>query len=285
MTDDDTRRAQSNNVYTQLFKTIKAPPVPESGDTQLSQNAAAAASPDETTVIHDGRTPIDVPLAWSDDADDDTDMADDYDDDDDDGDDVDDDDDDDYEPKLSRRQRDLVKWLRPDDEVWTDEDDAAYSRGTVKMFVGLIAVAVIAAGWMIYFWQSHRNPPPENPGPSWVTHQVPTLPPPAAAEAPPTSVTVTVTATPTAEAPPPAPELTGVDAHFIAFIRTNDGGGKYADVSDERLIKNAHLACTDLENKSGFDNVAINLDLSNGGVAWFADTATANYCPQLGGNV
>jgi hypothetical protein len=66
-------------------------------------------------------------------------------------------DDDDREPKLGRRHRELLKWLRPDDDVWNDEDDAAYTRGTVKIFVGLIAVAVIAAAWMVGVWATHRG--------------------------------------------------------------------------------------------------------------------------------
>jgi hypothetical protein len=84
---------------------------------------------------------------------------------------------------------------------------------------------------------------------------------------------------------PPTPKLEGVDARFIAFLRNNDVGSTYASVSDSTAIANAHLICTDMLHGTGFQNVADNLGLSSAQIAWFADTASANYCPQFGGDV
>jgi Protein of unknown function (DUF732) len=105
---------------------------------------------------------------------------------------------------------------------------------------------------------------------------------------PPAPATVTVTAPPpvtvTAEAPP-EPKLEGVDAKFISFLRNNDVGSVYANVSNATAISNALLICTDMLHRTGFQNVADNLNLTPAQIAWFADTALANYCPQYGGDV
>jgi hypothetical protein len=60
-------------------------------------------------------------------------------------------------PKLSRRHRKLLRWLQPDDEVWTDDDDSAYARGTVKMFVALMVVTIGAAIWFAVVWTTNRR--------------------------------------------------------------------------------------------------------------------------------
>ncbi len=63
-------------------------------------------------------------------------------------------------PKLSRRHRELLEWLQPDDEVWTDADDAAYSRGTVKLFVVLMAITVVGASVFGWEWWDHHHAAP-----------------------------------------------------------------------------------------------------------------------------
>jgi Protein of unknown function (DUF732) len=96
--------------------------------------------------------------------------------------------------------------------------------------------------------------------------------------------TVTVTAPPpvtVTAAAPPEPKLEGVDAHFISFLRNNDVGSVYANVSNATAIANARLICTDMLHGTGFDNVANNLNLDSAQIAWFADTASASYCPPI----
>jgi hypothetical protein len=63
----------------------------------------------------------------------------------------------------SSEELDTDDFAEPD---WTGEDDA-YSRGTVVMFVGLMAVAVIAAAWMSGMWlKHHNNDSPAPPAPA-----------------------------------------------------------------------------------------------------------------------
>lgn len=146
------------------------------------------------------------------------------------------------------------------------------------------AAALVATGIGVFGFLSHH---------SQSTHT--TVSPTSAARPtaapiaqPPTPATVTVTAPPpvtvTAEAPP-EPKLEGVDAKFISFLRNNDVGSVYANVSNATAIANARLICTDILHRAGFQNVADNLSLTSAQIAWFADTASANYCPQYGGDV
>jgi Protein of unknown function (DUF732) len=146
--------------------------------------------------------------------------------------------------------------------------------GIVLVGAAFMAVGVAAVGLLVH--QSHWA----QPSASTMT-QAPIALPPA-----PTTVTVTAPppVTVTAEAPP-EPKLEGVDARFITFLRSNDVGSVYANVSNATAIANARLVCTDMLHRTGFQNVADNLGLSGAQVAWFADTASANYCPQFGGDV
>jgi hypothetical protein len=75
-------------------------------------------------------------------------------------------------------------------DLWSDEQDRRYSWGTVRLFVGLIGVAVVAAGWAGGLWAMHRH----------------NRPAPAAQLAAPSAPDVIVPSTP---APPPGPKLDG----------------------------------------------------------------------------
>jgi hypothetical protein len=86
-----------------------------------------AAAPDPETEVALTRAAPEVPLAWSvDDGDDDETLP--Y-------------DGDDAEPEP----------------LWTDADDSRYSRDTVRLFVGLIGVAVLGASWSVGMWVMHRE--------------------------------------------------------------------------------------------------------------------------------
>lgn len=150
--------------------------------------------------------------------------------------------------------------------------------GIVVVGAAFVAMGIALVGLLIHQSRSAQLNTP-------TTTQTPTPPPVAL---PPLPTTVTVTAPPpvtvTAEAPP-EPKLEGVDARFIAFLRNNDVGSVYVNVSNATAIANARLICSDMLHNSGFQNVADNLGLSDAQLAWFADTASANYCPQFGGNI
>ncbi|BBZ09837.1 hypothetical protein [Mycobacterium branderi] len=49
-----------------------------------------------------------------------------------------------------------------DEDLWSDADDRAYAWGTVKIFVGLMAVAVAAAAWMAGVWLTRRDNAPRS---------------------------------------------------------------------------------------------------------------------------
>jgi hypothetical protein len=146
------------------------------------------------------------------------------------------------------------------------------------------AAALVATGIAVYGHLNHRTKSAQTTVSQTLAPTMsaaPVAPPPAPA-------TVTVTAPPpvtvTADAPP-EPKLEGVDAKFISFLRNNDAGSVYANVSNATAIANARLICTDMLHRAGFQNVADNLNLTSAQIAWFADTASANYCPQYGGDV
>lgn len=82
----------------------------------------------------------------------------------------------------------------PDDDVsaYTDTDERAYSWRTVQIFVGLMAVAVLAATWMVAAWWTHREDTASTPTsaaptvqPSPDDHIVAAAPAPAPAAVPP----------------------------------------------------------------------------------------------------
>jgi hypothetical protein len=146
------------------------------------------------------------------------------------------------------------------------------------------AAAVIATGIGVFGFLSHHSQSAQTAA---SRTSAPTLTAAPIAQ-PPAPATVTVTAPPpvtvTAKAPL-EPKLEGVDAKFISFLRDNDVGSVYANVSNATAIANARLICTDMLHRAGFQNVADNLNLTSAQIAWFADTASANYCPQYGGDV
>ncbi|GFG74619.1 DUF732 domain-containing protein [Mycobacterium botniense] len=113
-----------------------------------------------------------------------------------------------------------------DDDAWEDEY-RAYAWGTVKIFVGLMAVVVVAAGWIVAIALMSKGHSPATdaatpestpateaqapPAPPTTVTSPPTTvtSPPTTVTAPPTTVTVTQTSTPvaaplvpTAQAPP-----------------------------------------------------------------------------------
>jgi hypothetical protein len=151
--------------------------------------------------------------------------------------------------------------------------------GLVVGAAALIAIGIDVVGLLTHHSQSAQTTASITSAPTSIA--APAAPAPAPA-------TVTVMAPPpvtvTAEAPP-EPKLEGVDAKFISFLRNNDVGSVYANVSNATAISNARLICTDMLHNAGFQNVADNLHLTSAEIAWFADTASANYCPQYGGDV
>lgn len=173
--------------------------------------------------------------------------------------------DDEYAPKLSRRHRELLEWLQPDDELWTDADDAAYARGTVKMFVVLMAITMVGASVIGWEWWDHH-------------HTVPA--PVVGASAP--SVVAPLSALPTA--PPPAPPLpvpTSADDRYTdALTRASIDSAEGPDA----LISMGHAVCRARERGETMDQVVAEIKQANPGLhlsdaQMIADTAARYYCP------
>jgi hypothetical protein len=174
--------------------------------------------------------------------------------------------------------------------AWSSEDETdefeRRSWGHTWRNAGIVvgAAALVAIGIGVFGLLTHHSQSAQTTA---SPTSAPGLTPAPVAQAP-ALATATVTAPPpvtvTAEAPP-EPKLEGVDAKFISFLRDNDVGSVYANVSNATAIANARLICTDMLHRTGFQNVADNLNLTSAQIAWFADTASANYCPQYGGDV
>lgn len=171
--------------------------------------------------------------------------------------------------------------------AWSLDDTVEYQapgRWRSRLItVGLTALVMIAAVGVAAFGlhlleHQHRT---ATATPSLAPSAAPASLPPA----PPPPTQTIITTIQVAPPPPPEPKLEGADARFIAFLRNNDVGSVYANVSNSTAIANARLVCTDMLHGTGFQNVADNLGLSSAQLAWFVDTASANYCPQFGGNV
>lgn len=160
-------------------------------------------------------------------------------------------------PRLSRKHRELLKWLRPDDEVWTDEDDAAYTRNTVVIFVSLIGVALVGAVYLCVAWSDdhHQEAAPVK---SWVTEGQATSAP-----------------TPDTE----GPSWSSRDRKFLSLL--HQGPAYFSDLSDVNAVNDARLICNDLTHKASTMDVQVSLGgISPQDFAWFQDTAIAHYCPR-----
>ncbi len=69
-------------------------------------------------------------------------------------------------------------------------------------------------------------------------------------------------------------------------MRNNDSDSYFTRISDSEAIADAHLICNDMVHGAPAMDVQVKLPgISNQTFAWFQDTASANYCPPLGGSV
>lgn len=142
-------------------------------------------------------------------------------------------------------------WVEPED-VWSDEQDAAYARGTAKLFLWIVAVIVVAVAWMVLMWATHRH------------HEAP------AVETPGQHATV--------------PVLSTVDA---AFARSLQNEGISPDGRIDGLIRIAQHVCTDLGSGLSKTDIAqrihdANPDMNQGDAKDFVGSAVEFYCPQEG---
>jgi uncharacterized protein DUF732 len=187
--------------------------------------ASGGAADDETTVVP-GPTQVAAALAWSSEEPDTDDFSD--------GDD-----------SLSSDES--------DDSLWSDEDDAAYARGTVKIFVGMIAVAVIAAAWMVGVWATHR---PSDPAPQ---------------------------AAPTTAAP--LPPLSTTDAAFLRSVQSEGISIDGSQGSIDGLIEVAKGTCTYISQGHSKTDAAqrvleaANRTMTHGDAVDFVSSAIESYCP------
>ena len=80
--------------------------------------------------------------------------------------------------------------------------------------------------------------------------------------------------------------LEGVDAKYIADLRGSDPDSFFVKFSDADLISDARLLCSDMLHNTMTQNARDNLPgITSNDWVYFLDRATANYCPQVGGNV
>jgi hypothetical protein len=169
-----------------------------------------------------------------------------------------------------------LAWSR-DDGV-DDQGSQRYSWLSVWSIVGVIAACSVVAA--IVVWLSHNRHHVASPAAPTTTVAAPTT---SAGASPPATVTVTAPPPVTVTAAPPT--LEGVDAKFISFLRSNDIDSYFVRLSDHEAIADAHLVCNDMLHGTPTQNVADNLPgISTQQLAWFIDTASANYCPQFGGD-
>jgi hypothetical protein len=208
-----------------------------------------------------------------------------------------------------------------DDSDWTDDDAREYASTTVKMFVGLMAVVVIAAGWISYVFLTHHHddnatapatstaaPPAQSspddtvapsaapaptPTPSSPDNTIESTP--TAAPAPTSTVTVTQTPEPqaaptvTAETPPPppvapAPRRSAADEAFMSSLR-EDG---IIVTNPTEVIANAHGVCQYIAaghtaHEAMRSAMADNRTLTLENAATLIGAAIGAYCPQYTG--
>jgi hypothetical protein len=166
-----------------------------------------------------------------------------------------------------------------DDDDDLDDDDNSIPR-IVWVFGAVIIVGVIYLAVMLGY-ALHRNPatpPAPTTSASAPTSTPVAAPPPSEASVPPPTATATVA--------PSTPRLEGVDAKFIADLRGSDPDSFFAKFSDADVISDARLVCSDMLHSTMTQNARDNLPgISSNDWVNFLDRATANYCPQLGGNV
>jgi len=202
-----------------------------------------------------------------------------------------------------------------DDSDWTDDDDREYASTTVKLWVGLMAVVVIAAGWIGYMFLTHHHdddnapaPMPASAAPTSTATQTPvaaaapsspddTVVPSTAA---PTS-TVTVTQTPepqavptvteeapplpliTVQAPPPA-AAPSADDEFISRLEAD----QITVYNRARVLYGAHHICWAFDHGYSRPSIAAavknaNPDLTDIGLADLVSLSVDYYCPQYAG--
>jgi hypothetical protein len=176
-------------------------------------------------------------------------------------------------------------------EAWSLDDTAEVDSDSPRrgrlVSVGLVGLVVVVAGALIYLAATLF-------GSGSSKHVEPSAKPsttvPVAAPTPPPAVTATAAPAPPPAveppAPPPTPALSGPDARFITDLHIN---GMFPP-DEQAVIGDAHLACQDLANGASNANTADRLRLFWPGihltqVVWFVDTASAIYCPQIGGDV
>jgi Protein of unknown function (DUF732) len=86
-------------------------------------------------------------------------------------------------------------------------------------------------------------------------------------------------------APIETPQLEGVDAKFIGVLRSNAPDSFFTSVSDGDAIADAHRVCDELREREATQNLVPYLPtISSQDLAWFVDTARANYCPKPSGD-
>jgi hypothetical protein len=161
----------------------------------------------------------------------------------------------------------------PASQPWS----AVTGQAAALVSVGAAVAALIAVlGWFLL----HKDRPGPQAETGQSTSTVTALaPPPAPVAVPLPPVTVTV-----APPAPSRPALTGVDAKFIVFLR-NNGPSTFSDISDTAAIANAHLICKDMLQGAPTRDIAARMpSISPNDFAWFLDTSTAYFCPQIGGN-
>ena len=251
---------------------------------------AVADDGDETTVVADAGPTQAAGLAWSDCDDDYTIVA--------------------SPPGTETMAGDALDL----EDLWTDDDDREYASTTVKLWVGLMAVVVIAAGWIGYMFLTHHDddnapaPAPASAAPTSTATQTPvaaaapsspddTVVPSTAA---PTS-TVTVTQTPepqaaptvteeapplppiTVQAPPPA-AAPSADDEFISRLQADQ-----ITVYDRaRVLHTAHRICWAFDHGYSRPSIAAAVknadpDLTDIGLADLVSLSVDYYCPQYAG--
>lgn len=177
-----------------------------------------------------------------------------------------------------------LAWSVDDD---TDEVPAIWRGRLIWAGLSVLLVAIAAALVLLVstlLGRHSTNDARPQPVPSPRETTTVAVAPPTAQVAPPSAgiapprATVTVT--------PPTAALEGVDARFISFLRNNDPDSFFTRIYNATAIADAHLVCKDFLNGASTQNAADRMPgISRQDFARFIDAASANYCPQYGGNI
>ncbi|PIJ36719.1 DUF732 domain-containing protein [Mycobacterium heckeshornense] len=195
-----------------------------------------------------------------------------------------------------------------DDDAWEDEY-RAYAWGTVKIFAGLMAVVVVAAGWIVAIVLMSRGSSPttdaappkptpaaDSPSVAPPAAQAP-LPPPATATSPPATVTappttvteppttVTVTQTPTPVAAPPAPTAQAPSRTPDQIFLSEARAGGLTILDDSVAAADARQGCAYLAAGHTVREAQELAIRNNPSLTWrdaevYVRAAIDAYCPQ-----